>query len=112
MREFYTSSAPYDEGKSLRLVGIGIAEVSISKRLNSPAWLSTWLFLALNRHRVIPLYTWVDAWWPTESRPAHNRVRLGDFLYMSFLTYDSLQYRALSRPQAFGPSICFNKLSS
>ena len=24
-REFYTSSAPYDEGKSLRLVGISIA---------------------------------------------------------------------------------------
>ena len=37
-REFYTSSAPYDEGKSLRLVVIGIAEVLISKRLNSPAW--------------------------------------------------------------------------
>ena len=36
----YTSSAPYDEGKSLRLVEIGIAEVSISKRLNSPAWFS------------------------------------------------------------------------
>ena len=58
---FYTSSAPYDEGKSVRLVEIGIAEVSISKRLNSPAWLSTWLFLALNRHRVIPLYTRADA---------------------------------------------------
>ena len=87
---FYTSSAPYDEGKSLRLVGIGIAEVSISKRLNSPAWLSTWLFLALSRHRVVPLYTWVDAWWPTESRPAHNRVWLGDFLYMPFFTSLSL----------------------
>ena len=43
-REFYTSSAPYDEGKSLRLVGIGIDEVSTSKRLNSPARLSIWLF--------------------------------------------------------------------
>ena len=42
---FYTSSAPYDEGKSLRLVGIGIAGVSISKRLNSPAWLSICCFL-------------------------------------------------------------------
>ena len=85
-REFYTSSAPYDEGKSLRLVGIGIAEVSTSKRLNSSTWLSAWLFLALNRHRVVPLYTRVDARWPTESRPAHNHVRLGDFLYMSFCT--------------------------
>ena len=42
---FYTSLAPYDEGKSLRLVGIGISKASISKRLNSPAWLSIWLFL-------------------------------------------------------------------
>ena len=69
---FYTSLAPYDEGKSLHLVGIGIAEVLTSKRLNSPAWLSTWLFLALSRHRVVPLYTRVDAWRPTESWPAHK----------------------------------------
>ena len=48
------------------------------------------LFLALSRHRVVPLYTWVDAWWPTESRPAHNRVRLGDFLYRPFFTSLSL----------------------
>ena len=44
-RGFYTSLAPYDEGKSLRLVGIGIAGVSITKRLNSPAWLSICCFL-------------------------------------------------------------------
>ena len=30
---FYTSSGPYDEGKSLRLVVFGIAGVSITKRL-------------------------------------------------------------------------------
>ena len=42
---FYTSSAPYDEGKSLRLVGIGIVGVSITKRLNSSAWLSTCCYL-------------------------------------------------------------------
>ena len=48
------------------------------------------LFLALSRQQVIPLYTRVDALWPTESRPAHNRVRLGDFLYMSFCTSISL----------------------
>ena len=29
---FYTSSAPYDEGKSLRLVVIGIAYVSITRK--------------------------------------------------------------------------------
>ena len=44
------------------------------------------LFLALSRRRVVPLYTWVDAWWPTESRPAHNRVRLGDLLHMPYST--------------------------
>ena len=37
------------------------------------------LFLALTRRRVTPLYTQVDAWRLTESRPAHaQRVRLGD----------------------------------
>ena len=37
------------------------------------------LFLALNRRRVVPLYTQVDAQRLTESRPAHiQRVRLGD----------------------------------
>ena len=36
-------------------------------------------FLALNRRRVVPLYTQVDARRLTESRPAHKqRVRLGD----------------------------------
>ena len=30
------------------------------------------LFLALSRRRVVPLYTWVDALRPTESRPAHT----------------------------------------
>ena len=30
------------------------------------------LFLALSRRRVVPLYTRVNAWRPTESRPAHT----------------------------------------
>ena len=30
------------------------------------------LFLALSRRRVVPLCTRVDAWRPTESRPAHT----------------------------------------
>ena len=89
-RGFYTSSAPYDEGKSLRLVGISIARVSITKMLNSPAWLSTCCFLALSRCRVVPLYIEVDALRPTESRPTHNRVWLGDFFYMPFFTSLSL----------------------
>ena len=41
----YTSSAPYDEGKSLRLAVFGTVGVSITKRLNSPAWLSKSCFL-------------------------------------------------------------------
>ena len=44
-RGFYTSSAPYDEGKILHLVRVGIAGVSITKRLNLPAWLSICSFL-------------------------------------------------------------------
>ena len=36
------------------------------------------LFLALSRQQVVPLYTRVDALWPTESRPAYNSVWLGD----------------------------------
>ena len=35
-----------DEGKSQRLVGIGIAGISITKRLNSPAWFLTSSFFA------------------------------------------------------------------
>ena len=39
---------------------------------NPLAWLSISCFLVLSRRRVIPLYTWVDAWRPTESRSAHK----------------------------------------
>ena len=65
-------------------------------------------FLALNRHRVVPLYTQVDAQRLTESRPAHRqRVRLGDYLYMPYNTslyiYGGLPLRALSRLWALGP---------
>ena len=52
------------------------------------------LFLALNRRRVVPLYTQIDAQRLTESRPAHRqRVRLGDYLFMPYNT--SLTHKAV-----------------
>ena len=44
------------------------------------------LFLALSRQQVVPLYTRVDTLRPTESRPAHIRVRLEDQLHMPYNT--------------------------
>ena len=72
-REFYTSSAPYDEGKSLRLVVIGIARVSKARERDTLCLVLDWLFLTLSRWRVVPLYTRVDALWLTESRPAYKQ---------------------------------------
>ena len=43
------------------------------------------LFLALNRCRVVPLYTWVDASRLTESRTAHTNVS-GSVTYLTCLT--------------------------
>ena len=70
--EDYTGSAPYGEGKSLRssfewdclcLDYQGAESLDLAFDLMLPA---------LNRHWVGPLYTQVDAWWPTESLPAHK----------------------------------------
>ena len=70
------------------------------------AWLSIWCFLSLNRRRVVPLYTQVDARRFTESRPAHKRVRLGFYPFLSYNTshtsYGSLHLRALIRLWALG----------
>ena len=55
---FYTSSAPYDEGKSLRLVVFGIVGFSKSEYACPGFEL---LSLPLCRRRVVPLYTRVDA---------------------------------------------------
>ena len=74
---FYTSSAPYDEGKSLRLVVMELIRVTIARELNSYARLSMRLLSPLNRYRVVPLYREADAQQPLESRPAHKSVRLG-----------------------------------
>ena len=59
---------PFDEGKSLRLVVIGIARVSTARERIRFDWPSSCCFLSLNRSRVIPLYTQVDAYRFTESR--------------------------------------------
>ena len=40
-REFYTSSAPYNEGKSLRLVVIGIGRISKATERIRFVWLSS-----------------------------------------------------------------------
>ena len=69
----YTGSAPYGEGKSLRPVEVVLITVSMTRELNCYAWLSTRSYLSLNRRRVIPLCTEVDAQWLSDSRPAHKQ---------------------------------------
>ena len=56
---------------------VGI-DVSMTKERDMLCPVLDELFLALSRQQVVPLYTRVDALWPTESRPAYNNVRLGD----------------------------------
>ena len=58
---------PFDEGKSLRLVVIGIARVSMTRERIRFDWLSSCCPFS-NRGRVVPLYTQVDAHRFTESR--------------------------------------------
>ena len=55
--EDYIGSAPYGEGKSLRLVVIGIARVSKARERIRFVWLSSCCLLSLNRCWVVPLYT-------------------------------------------------------
>ena len=75
--EGYTGSAPYGEGKSLRPVEVVLIRVSMTGELNCYAWLSTRSYFSLNRRRVVPLYREVETQRLSESRPAHNSVRLG-----------------------------------
>ena len=73
----YTGSAPCGEGKGL--IQFEVYCLCLDNQGANPLDLAfDLLFLALNRRRVIPLYTQVDARWLTESRPAHKRVRPGD----------------------------------
>ena len=50
---------------------VGI-DVSMTMERDMPCPALDQLFLALSRQQVVPLYTRVDAWWPTESRPAYK----------------------------------------
>ena len=54
-----------------------LIRVSMTRELNSYAWLSMRLLFSLNRCRVLPLYREADAQQLSESRPAHKSVRLG-----------------------------------
>ena len=54
-----------------------LIRVTITRELNCYARLSMRLFSSLNRCRVVPLYREADAQQLSESRPAHNSVRLG-----------------------------------
>ena len=56
---------------------VGI-DVSMTRERDALCPILDELFLALSRQQVVPLYTRVDALWPTEPRPAYNSVRLGD----------------------------------
>ena len=54
-----------------------LIRVSMTRELNSYAWLSIRLFFSLNCCRVLPLYREADAQQLSESRSAHKSVRLG-----------------------------------
>ena len=71
--EVYTGSAPYGEGKSLRS-GFEWGCLCLDNQGADPLDLALVLMLlALNRRRVVPLYTEVDAQRLIESRPAHKQ---------------------------------------
>ena len=73
-----------------------LIRVSMTRELNCYAWLSSRLFLSLNRCRVVPLYREANAQQPLESRPAHKSVRLGLStilaLYYKFYLNDGCNY--------------------
>ena len=103
----YTSSAPYGEGKSLRssfewdclcLDYQGAKSLDLALDLMLPA---------LNRRRVVPLYTEVDTQRLSESRPAHKQCWAWSLsilaLQYKLHTYGGLSLRALSHLWALGP---------
>ena len=58
--------------EGLRLVGLVLLEVSMTRERDTLCPVLDELFLALSRQQVVSLYTRVDALRPTESRPAHK----------------------------------------
>ena len=84
-----------------------LIRVTITRELNCYARLSMRLFSALNCCRVVPLYKEVDALQLSESRPAHDSVRLR-LLTILALHYKScynggLSLRALSHLRVLSP---------
>ena len=59
--------------EGLRLVGLELLEVSMTRERDTLCPVLDLLFLTLSRQRVVPLYTRVDTLRPTESRPARKQ---------------------------------------
>ena len=64
---------PLTVKEGLRLVGLELLEVSMTRERDTLCLALGQLFLALSRQRVVPLYTRVDALRLTESRPSHKQ---------------------------------------
>src|SRR4051812_18568975 len=64
---------PLTVKEGLRLVGLVLLEVSMTRERDMLCLALDELFLTLSRRRVVPLYTRVDALRPTESRAAHKQ---------------------------------------
>ena len=59
--------------EGLRLVGLVLLDVSMTRERDTLCPAFDGLFLALSRQWVVPLYTRVDALWLIESRPAYKQ---------------------------------------
>src|SRR3954464_870088 len=64
---------PLTVKEGLRLVGLVLLEVSMTRERDTLCLALDELFLSLSRRRVVPLYTRVDALRLTESRPAYRQ---------------------------------------
>ena len=99
--EVYTGSAPYGEGKSLRSSFEWDCLCLDYQGANPLDLVLDLMLLVLNRRRVVPLYTEVDAQRLTESRPAHKQCPARSLsipaLQYKLYTYGGLSLRALSR---------------
>ena len=93
---------PLTVKEGLRLVGLVLLEVSMTRERDTLCLALDELFLALSRWRVVPLYTRVDALWPTESRPAHKqcptRRLVTSTLQYKLYHHGSLSLRASESP--------------
>ena len=86
---------PLTVKEGLRLVGLELLEVSMTREQDTLCLALDQLFLSLSRWRVVPLYTRVDALRPTESRPAHKQCPAQQ-LVTSTLQYKLYHHGGLS----------------